>query len=94
MGWQKAEVAPGAQRERSRLRLKAAERQGEASSCDFRGASSVSGGIRSCLRARRQGAHLIGGCAPGRSPVLWFQEGRGREVEDSGRAGAVGARTR
>ena len=59
-------MAPGAEGERSRLRLKAAERQGVASPRDFRGACSVGGGIRSSLRALPQGAHLIGSCAPGR----------------------------
>ena len=68
VGWQKGRVAPGAERERSCVRLKAAERQPVASPCDLRGTCSSGAGIRSSLRALPQGAHLIGGCAPGCSP--------------------------
>ena len=70
VGLHKVEGAPAAGTERSRVRLKAAEDQAIACPLDFRGACNVGGGICSSLRALPQGAHLIGGCAPGRRPLL------------------------
>ena len=93
VGLQKAEVAPGG-RERSRVRLKEADRQAVASPCDFRGACSVSGGIRPTLRAQYlalpQGDTLSAAACQAVAPTCDFREagtGRSRTQAGPGRQG-------